>query len=132
MTTSTTFKPSRPAEQADRLADHATQVADHAVKSTQRVATEALNGLADAAKDIRHEAAPLLNDAAGQVSALTQRGLDAVRSSARQLRDQAELASDSAVSYIKDEPVKAVLIAAATGAALMAMVSLISRSIRRV
>jgi hypothetical protein len=32
------------------------------------------------------------------------------------------------VGYIKDEPVKAMLIAAATGAALMALVGLVSRS----
>jgi hypothetical protein len=46
------------------------------------------------------------------------------------LRDKALRASDNTVGYIKDEPVKAMLIAAATGAALMALVSLITRSHR--
>ena len=46
---------------------------------------------------------------------------------AEQLRDRAHRASDGTVNYIKDEPVKAVLIAAATGAALMALVALIGR-----
>jgi hypothetical protein len=32
------------------------------------------------------------------------------------------------VAYIRDEPVKAMLIAAATGAALMALINLVSRS----
>jgi ElaB/YqjD/DUF883 family membrane-anchored ribosome-binding protein len=54
--------------------------------------------------------------------------LDSVRDSSRQLRDRAQHASDSTVRYIKDDPVKAMLIAAATGAALMALVSLVSHS----
>jgi len=70
----------------------------------------------------------LLNRATEQVSSLAQRGADAVRGGSQQLRDQARHASDSTVTYIKDEPVKAVLIAAATGAVLMALVSLMSRS----
>lgn len=39
-----------------------------------------------------------------------------------------EHASDTTVNYIREEPVKAVLMAAATGAALMALVSLVARS----
>lgn len=47
-----------------------------------------------------------------------------------QFVDGAARATDSTVSYIKDEPVKAMLIAAATGAALAALMSLLSRSRR--
>ncbi len=66
--------------------------------------------------------------AADQVSALAQRGVDQVRDTSRDLRLKAEHASDIAVNYIKDEPVKSILFAAATGAALMALISLISRA----
>jgi len=51
-----------------------------------------------------------------------------VRDSAQQLREKAAYAGDDAVHYIRHEPVKAMLIAAAAGAALMALVSLFSRS----
>lgn len=54
--------------------------------------------------------------------------MDGVRDSSHQLRVKAEHVSDNTVHYIRHEPVKAMLIAAATGAALMALVSLISRS----
>ena len=57
--------------------------------------------------------------------------LDSVRDTSRQLRDTARHASDSTVDYIRDDPVKAILIAAATGAALMALVSLVSHSRER-
>jgi ElaB/YqjD/DUF883 family membrane-anchored ribosome-binding protein len=71
---------------------------------------------------------PLLSRAADQASALAHRGVESARDTSRQLRDKALRVSDSTVSYIKDEPVKALLIAAAAGAALVAMASLIGRS----
>ena len=43
-------------------------------------------------------------------------------------RDRAAKVSDNTVGYIKDEPMKSMLIAAATGAALMALVSLVTRN----
>jgi ElaB/YqjD/DUF883 family membrane-anchored ribosome-binding protein len=44
-----------------------------------------------------------------------------------QVRDQAMRASDGTLNYIKDEPVKAMLIAAAAGAALMALLGLLRK-----
>jgi hypothetical protein len=51
-----------------------------------------------------------------------------VRERSGQLRDKAALLSDTTAGRIRDEPLKAMLIAAATGAALMALLVLISRS----
>lgn len=89
---------SKSLEQVGSLADQAVQSADHAIKSTQRVARDAI---------------------------------DSVRDTSRQLRQQAHHASDRTVDYIRDDPVKAMLIAAATGAALMALVNLMSHSRER-
>lgn len=85
-------------EHVGSLADQAVQSADLAIKSTQRVAQDAL---------------------------------DSVRDTSRQLRQQAHQASDRTVDYIRDDPIKAMLIAAATGAALMALVNLVSHSRER-
>lgn len=118
----------KPFEPSGNLADQAAQSADDVIRSTQRVANETLDNLAVRVQDIRHEASPFLNRASGQASALAQRGADAVRDTSQQLREKAHHASDSTVAYIRDEPVKAMLIAAATGAALMALINLVSRS----
>lgn len=83
--------------------------------------TTALN---DASKQVT----PLLGRATDQASALAQRGLHAVHDSALQLREKAAHTGDVTVRYIRNEPLKAVLIAAATGAVLMAVVSLLNRS----
>ncbi len=57
----------------------------------------------------------------------THRGIEAVRESSKQWLSRAQHASDSTTDFIKQEPVKAVLIAAATGAALMGLIALLAR-----
>jgi len=73
-------------------------------------------------------AMPPLKRVADQAADLARRGVDAFTESTHAVRRQAVHASDSTRHYIRDEPMKAVLIAAATGAALMALVTLLSRS----
>lgn len=118
--------------QTNSLADQAANTASKAIASTQRAANHALDSLADGVQDLRRDGVPIINRATEQVSVFAQHGLDAVREGSQHLRDKAQHASDSTVNYIKDEPVKAMLIAAATGAALMALVSLMGRSRDRV
>lgn len=115
-------------DQPTNIADQAAQTADDAIKSTQQVANNALDSLASSVQDARQQVSPLLNRATEQASAMAHRGLEAVRHGSQQLRDKALHATDTTAGYIKNDPIKAVLIAAATGAALMALVSLISRS----
>ena len=76
-------------------------------------ATDMSNSLAGAVENLRHHADPLLNR---------------VNDTAHQLRVKARHASENTVSYIKHEPVKSMLMAAAVGATLAALVSLASRS----
>lgn len=63
-----------------------------------------------------------------QTSLLAQRGMAAVQEGALQLRDKAQVSTDATVQYIQREPIKSVLIAAAAGATLMAVVSLMNRN----
>jgi ElaB/YqjD/DUF883 family membrane-anchored ribosome-binding protein len=115
-------------QEPSNLTDQVSQTADEAIRATQLLANEAVDGLAHAMQDARAQAVPMLNRASEQVGALAQRGVDSVRGTSQQLREKTRNAADGTVQYIKDEPVKAMLIAAATGATLMALVSLISRS----
>lgn len=107
----------KSSEQSSNLVEQAVQSADSAIKSTQRVANNALENLSETVKDMRDQAGPMLNRASEQASSLVHRGVDGVHH-----------ASDKSINFIKQEPVKSILIAAATGAALMALVSLMSRS----
>lgn len=89
---------------------------------------EASNNLAGSFHGLPAQTAPLFDRASERAGALAQRGLDAVRDSSQKLRDQAQRASDGTRSYIRDEPLKSMLFAAATGAALVALLSLLGSS----
>ena len=90
--------------------------------------TTVKSAAAEHANGIASNVAPIVDRITESASALAQRGLDAVNDTSRNLRNKAQNATDTTVQYIQTEPFKAVLIAAATGAALMALISLVSRS----
>jgi ElaB/YqjD/DUF883 family membrane-anchored ribosome-binding protein len=117
-----------PADTTTNLADQAAGRADQAIKSTQRVANEALDSLSESVNSASQRVSPMINRATEQATAFAQRSLEAVRNGSQQVRDKAMHASDASASYIRNDPIKSVLIAAAAGAALMALVSLVSRS----
>jgi len=121
----------KPFESSPNLVDQAAASADRAIKSTQRVANDALDALSSGVHDVRDQAAPALERGSEKLAALAQRSVDAVRGSTQHLKESALRASDTTVSYVKDEPVKSILIAAATGAALMALIGLLTRSHHR-
>ncbi|MDD4942648.1 hypothetical protein [Rhodoferax sp.] len=110
------------------LMDDAAETAQQAIKTTQQAASDALDTLTDALQNLSHQALPMAERAQAQASALAKRGLDGVLDTTHHMRRTAEQASESTVAYIKHDPVKSVLIAAATGAALMALISLVSHT----
>ncbi|MEO5797270.1 MAG: hypothetical protein ABIP34_20770 [Rhodoferax sp.] len=115
-------------EPTNNLADQAADTATDAIKTTQRAANSTLDSLNSTVQDLRRQAAPLLNRAAESANAYLQQGLDAVHDGSDKVRTQARNASARTVNYIKDEPVKSILIAAAAGAVLTALVQIASRS----
>ncbi len=90
---------------ADQLTSQASDSADAALRSTQRFVKDAEN--------------------------LARRGMSAVADRSSQLRDQALRAQDTTLGYIKDEPMKSVLMAAAVGAVVIGLLALFTRSSRR-
>lgn len=117
-------------QEVSNFADHAADSASGAIRSTQNVANATFDRLSDKVDSVRDQAAPLINRLSSQAEAAARRGADMVKETSAQLREKALRAQDTTVGYIKDEPIKAILIAAATGAALMALISLASRSSR--
>ena len=105
-----------PIQAASTLIDRATQRSDEAIQAGADAAHQALEGLSQSARQLQADAGHL-----------SQRGLDALHNATSAARNQARVAGERTVSYIQDEPVKAMLMAAATGAALMALLSLANR-----
>lgn len=115
---------------SDRLAgltDPSASSADQALQSTQHRANEALDKLSHGAQQLQERGVPALQRASDQAHALAQRGVDAAREGSTHLRQRATQLSDGTVEYIQKEPLKSVLIAAAAGAALVALLNLLRR-----
>jgi ElaB/YqjD/DUF883 family membrane-anchored ribosome-binding protein len=106
------------------ITDSVGNAAEQALASTRRVANEML----DSVEGVRQQAVPMLNRASDQAIAMAQHGVDAVRDTSRHWREQAQHASDRTVTYIREEPVKAMLIAATAGALLAALAGLVRRA----
>lgn len=112
----------------DTIAQQATSKADAAIDSARKAADGALDTLQDKASHLAAVAPGTLSRVAAQVDELTRRGIDRAKEASDTARERAALAGDRTVSYIKNEPVKAVLIAAAAGAGIAALIGLIARS----
>ena len=119
--------PTKTSENTTSMGDRVSQSTDQTIKSAQNGATQTADKLASAMQDLRHEGPAVFNKAVDGMSAFAHRGVDSVRDASHQLRVKAEHASESTASYIRHDPLKSVLIAAATGAALMALVGLLAR-----
>jgi len=94
---------------------------------------EALSGdIASTVHDLMREAKPLLHHAADcvsdRVSELTQKSMDAAARGQHQMAHAGHDMSDHAAHMIRNEPFKAMLIAAGVGAAAVAVYGLMSRS----
>lgn len=84
------------------VVDRAADTADAAIAATHRAATSVLAGVSDKLHNLRDKASPAI--------------------------DKISAPLDAASAYAQQAPLKSLLIAAAAGAALMAVVSLMSRS----
>lgn len=89
--------------------DKALHSAEVMMANTQRAASGALDGMSQA---LDHE-------------------VDRAREATLYVRDSARRVGQDTTNAIRHDPVKSVLIAAATGAALMALVGMLTRSITR-
>ena len=66
-----------------------------------------------------------------QAAGAAKRGMAAVRDGSQQMLDRVHGVSDRAAGYVQAEPVKSLLVAAAAGAVLMGLLSLLARTRER-
>ena len=102
--------------------------AQGSIGSMQGAANKAFEHASDTVDELKDHAAPLLDKVGEQAQKLMQQGRQVFSDTSREARDKVLQASDLAVDYAKEEPIKALLIAAAAGALLMGLVSMMARS----
>lgn len=119
-----------PDERANGLVDHAAADAALAIEATRQAANSAADGLSHGVEALRQDATSVFNRVSDQATSLRQRGMEAMHEHQQQVRSQAKQASDRTLAYVREEPVKGLLIAVTAGAVLMALVGWAARSRR--
>ena len=122
------LNPTSGPEALTDLSDRAANKADHVLQSTRRMGSEAAQAVQAGIDGLREGVPSAISRASAQAEDLTRRGLERARQASATVRDKAVQVSDQTVGYIKDEPVKAVLVAAAAGAVAALLIGWLSRS----
>ena len=105
------------------LAHTAAQTADGALRLAQQGAAR----VADGVNEVRAQTGTAFKHLAHDTELLAQHSRAALREGVDHLRERSLRTRDSAATYIQQEPMKAVLIAAAVGAAVMGLLMVFSR-----
>ena len=122
------LNPTSAPDAARDLTDRAANKADQALQSTKRFGSDAAHAVQSGIDSLREAVPSAISRAATQAEDLTRRGIDRAREATATVREQAHRVSDQTVGYIKDEPMKAVLMAAAAGAVAALVIGWLGRS----
>lgn len=114
------------AKTGQALADKAADKAQSGIRIAQETAKGAGDVVSSKLEDVRSEAGTAVRRSSKQIQSVGQQGLRAITDMASQARDAASNASESIVAYTKKNPVKALAIAAASGALLYAAMKALS------
>lgn len=105
--------------------DDATEAARQGLQDSRSAAHRGIDRLADTAGRWQEQAAPAMERVSERASDLARQSSQWVRDSGQRMRRQVVRASDRTVGYVRDEPVRSVMIAAAAGALLFALVRML-------
>jgi ElaB/YqjD/DUF883 family membrane-anchored ribosome-binding protein len=104
--------------------EHFTRAAT-AIKAAERDAHAAIDSAMDGLASAYADTKPLLSRMNQRARGYANDGVDAARQAAVDLRERGSRAVDSTRGYVRDEPLKSLLIAAAVGAAVIALVEVV-------
>ncbi len=100
-------------------------------RSTQQTADKALNRVggevAKKTEEPKTDTSPLPDKTNDQLQELLQQGREKFDEASRIVREKVARASDMAISYTREEPIKGILMAAAAGALAMHVLSSMAR-----
>lgn len=115
-------------ETVHEAAQRAALRAEQAIRQTRRATDQALDRLESRVEDLRHSVPDQLGDQVLRAEALTRSSLERARALSANLREQVGRAGDRTSGRIREAPLKSVLFAAASGAALALLAGWAGRS----
>ncbi len=120
--TSAFKNPSAKMEDGRQLSDDVLQTAEDAVETTRAFAHDTLDRASDKVRGLRRDIDPAIDQLASKAERLVRNGLQAVTHTGESAQKTLHKYADATGRYVSDQPMKSVLIAAATGAAVAALV----------
>jgi ElaB/YqjD/DUF883 family membrane-anchored ribosome-binding protein len=118
------------ANKGQALADKAADKLQSGIRDAKQGVSAAASSASNKVESMRSGAGPALDKASDKAQGLLSQGIDAVSDATRRAQDFASDTQDSIVTYTRQKPVKALLIAAAAGAALITLMRAFSSSNR--
>jgi ElaB/YqjD/DUF883 family membrane-anchored ribosome-binding protein len=118
----------RPGQQGPNFGDKAGSKVQDAVGTAQQTANAATGEVGDKVEELSSEAVPKIAKLGDQAQQLLQQGRQTLGDTTERVRGKVTQASDAALAYTKDEPARALLAAAGTGALLMVLLRMMTRS----
>ena len=115
------------AKQGQDFADKAADKVQSGIESARQTGHAVSDKVSNVVETARSQTGPTIRKAADQAQTLLGQGMDSAKAAAQQVRDSAAQASESIVSFTKENPVKAILMAAASGALLVTLLNAIYR-----
>jgi ElaB/YqjD/DUF883 family membrane-anchored ribosome-binding protein len=110
------------------VADKAADKVEGGIRDARHAVKEAGTTVSSKVDDLRSDANPVLTKVVGRAQSMGRQGMDTISDVASQARDVASNTSDSIVAYTKNNPVKALAIAVASGALLYAAIKTLTPS----
>jgi len=107
----------------DKAADHAGEM----ITNTQHAAAEAEASLQEGLRQVREAVPATLAHAASRAEDLARAGIDKARMAGSAVASKASQVGTSTSEYVRQEPAKALLMAAAAGAAATLLISWATR-----
>ena len=114
--------------QSKETVDAAAAKARDVVDSSRTAADQTMKKVGDKIDDAKDSASAALDKAAGKADKVVDMAKDRFDGLQTEVRAKASDLSNQIADYTQEDPIKAMLIAAAAGAALMGLLSLIIRS----
>ncbi len=130
-TPSTTHSLRDGADAARELTADALQSAEQALESTRGFANQQLDRAQDKVRDLRGNVEPAIDRLAARAQEAATRGIHAASDASAKVQRQISHYAEATGKYVAEQPVKSVLIAAAAGAALAALVMAARRNHNR-
>lgn len=106
---------------ARRLGEDVRDSAEHAYDNSREFANDSLGRVSEKMRDLRRDLEPAVDQLRYRARRAARQGMDVASEARDRTRETVEHYTDATGRYVADQPVRSVLIAAAAGAALAAL-----------